>query len=366
MIRAGCLSYEISFADQPSIRQIDPYELDYHHNYQWDTFYSEARDNAKFYNENNATHTRLYLTPFNKQCLTQIDYCYLISIGVTLFSIIIFFCILLFNKILTSRRVGLFQTIHLFQNIEIPSHLIQLWEFQKNTKSYSSQLNENFKLKLQDAELILNAKTKKTGSCVTVKKFGIENQTLFNLGRKSLIVQVDKKAMKKIFEIRKEKQDCKTENKKRTVRERETNKVMNSFKKKEPKSMNYNLLQKHLKTNWKPLAFGFICELIFIGFIIFLSIGKNETTDPSGSTVTRTEKNPNMLEPKISSPSDYELVEFEKDALLMVYHQNRQGNNCLIILSFLDLTRVGNDIGVFVNTLKVLFFEQLMIDFNLT
>ena len=170
MIRAGCLSYEISFADQPSIRQIDPYELDYHHNYQWDTFYSEARDNAKFYNENNATHTRLYLTPFNKQCLTQIDYCYLISIGVTLFSIIIFFCILLFNKILTSRRVGLFQTIHLFQNIEIPSHLIQLWEFQKNTKSYSSQLNENFKLKLQDAELILNAKTKKTGSCVTVKK----------------------------------------------------------------------------------------------------------------------------------------------------------------------------------------------------
>ena len=334
MIRAGCLSYEISFADQPSIRQIDPYELDYHHNYQWDTFYSEARDNAKFYNENNATHTRLFLTPFNKQCLTQIDYCYLVSIGVTLLGIIIFSCILLFNIILTRKRVGLFEKIHLFRNVEIPSHLIQLWEFQKDTKSYSSQLNENFKLKLQDAELILNAKTKKSGSCVTVKKFGIENQTLFNLGRKSLIVQVDKKAMKKTFKIPKKKQDFKTVNKKRTVKERETNKVMNSFKKKEPKPMNYNLLKKHLKLNWKPLAFGFICQLIFIGCIIFLSISKSKTTGASDSIVTRTEKSTNILEPKVSSPSDYELADFEKDALLMLYHQNRQGNNCLIVLSF--------------------------------
>ena len=334
MIRAGCLSYEISFADQPSMRQIDPYELDYHHNYQWDTFYSEARDNAKFYNENNATHTRLFLTPFNKQCLTQIDYCYLVSIGVTLLGIIIFSCILLFNIILTRKRVGLFEKIHLFRNVEIPSHLIQLWEFQKDTKSYSSQLNENFKLKLQDAELILNAKTKKSGSCVTVKKFGIENQTLFNLGRKSLIVQVDKKAMKKTFKIPKEKKDFKTVNKKRTVKERETNKVMNSFKKKEPKPMNYNLLKKHLKLNWKPLAFGFIFELIFVGFILLFSIGKNITTDISGSIVTRIENNQNISEPKVSSPSDYELADFVKDALLILYHQNRQGNNCLIVLSF--------------------------------
>ena len=79
MIRAGCLEYEISFASNPNIRNIDQYELDYQQNYQWDTFYLMGRDEQKFYNENNATYKRLYVTPFNKQCLTMIDYCYLMG-----------------------------------------------------------------------------------------------------------------------------------------------------------------------------------------------------------------------------------------------------------------------------------------------
>ena len=79
LIRAGCLEYQISFANNPNIRDIDQYELDYHHNYQWDTFYLMGRDEQKFYNENNATYKRLYVKPFNTQCLTGIDYCYLIG-----------------------------------------------------------------------------------------------------------------------------------------------------------------------------------------------------------------------------------------------------------------------------------------------
>ena len=79
MIRAGCLEYQISFTDNLNIREIDQYGLDYHHNYQWDTFYLMGRDEQKFYNENNATFKRLYVTPFNTQCLTVIDYFYLIG-----------------------------------------------------------------------------------------------------------------------------------------------------------------------------------------------------------------------------------------------------------------------------------------------
>ena len=79
MIRAGCLEYQISFASNPNIREIDQYELDYQQNYQWDTFYLMGRDEEKFYNENNATYKRLYVTPFNTECLTKIDYCYLIG-----------------------------------------------------------------------------------------------------------------------------------------------------------------------------------------------------------------------------------------------------------------------------------------------
>ena len=86
MIRAGCLEYQVSFADNPNIREIDQYKLDYHHNYQWDTFYLMGRDEQKFYNENNATFKRLYVTPFNTQCLTVVDYCYLI--GKTIFKTI--------------------------------------------------------------------------------------------------------------------------------------------------------------------------------------------------------------------------------------------------------------------------------------
>ena len=79
LIRAGCLEYQISFANNPNVREIDQYELDYQQNYQWDTFYLMGRDEQKFYNENNATYKRLYVTPFNTQCLTGIDYCYLMG-----------------------------------------------------------------------------------------------------------------------------------------------------------------------------------------------------------------------------------------------------------------------------------------------
>ena len=73
------LEYQISFASNPNIREIDQYELDYQQNYQWDTFYLMGRDEQKLYNENNATYKRLYVTPFNTQCLTEIDYCYLVG-----------------------------------------------------------------------------------------------------------------------------------------------------------------------------------------------------------------------------------------------------------------------------------------------
>ena len=79
MIRAGCLEYEIRFSNNRNIREIEQNEIDYHNNYQWDTFYLMGRDQQKFYNENNATYKRLNVTPFNKQCLTRIDYCYLIG-----------------------------------------------------------------------------------------------------------------------------------------------------------------------------------------------------------------------------------------------------------------------------------------------
>ena len=79
MIQAGCLEYQISFANNPNVREIDQYKLDYQQNYQWDTFYLMGRDQQKFYNENNATYKRLYVTPFNTQCLTAIDYCYLMG-----------------------------------------------------------------------------------------------------------------------------------------------------------------------------------------------------------------------------------------------------------------------------------------------
>ena len=79
LIRAGCLEYEIRFSNNRNIREIEQIEIDYHNNYQWDTFYLMGRDQLKFYNENNATYKRLNVTPFNKRCLTEIDYCYLIG-----------------------------------------------------------------------------------------------------------------------------------------------------------------------------------------------------------------------------------------------------------------------------------------------
>ena len=79
MIRAGCLKYVIKFTDNPSIRETDPYELDYHHNYQWDSFYLTGRDKQMLYNENNSTMKRFYVTPFNSKCLTVTDYVYIIG-----------------------------------------------------------------------------------------------------------------------------------------------------------------------------------------------------------------------------------------------------------------------------------------------
>ena len=78
-IRAGCLEYRLSFAHAKNIREIDHYELDYHHNYQWDSFYLTGRDKQMLYNENNSTMKRFYVTPFNSKCLTVTDYVYIIG-----------------------------------------------------------------------------------------------------------------------------------------------------------------------------------------------------------------------------------------------------------------------------------------------
>ena len=99
MIRAGCLEYQIEFTDNPSIREIDPYELDYHHNYQWDTFYLMGRDQQKFYNENNATQKRLYVTPFNTQCLLPVDYVYFVCNCLCLLTTLFYIFVTCFEKV---------------------------------------------------------------------------------------------------------------------------------------------------------------------------------------------------------------------------------------------------------------------------
>lgn len=80
LIRAGCLEYRISFDSQPNFRTLESYEVDYQTHHQWDDFYTMARDQGKFFNENNSTMKRLNVTPFNSQCMIAIDYVYLIGI----------------------------------------------------------------------------------------------------------------------------------------------------------------------------------------------------------------------------------------------------------------------------------------------
>ena len=79
LVRAGCLEYRVSFNSGPSIRSLESNELDYQNHFQWDDFYMMARDEGKYFNENNATMKRFNVTPFNSQCLIAIDYLYLIG-----------------------------------------------------------------------------------------------------------------------------------------------------------------------------------------------------------------------------------------------------------------------------------------------
>ena len=79
LIRAGCLEYRVSFNSGPSIKSLESNRLDYQRQFQWDDFYMMARDEGKYFNENNATLKRLNVTPFNTQCLIAIDYIYLIG-----------------------------------------------------------------------------------------------------------------------------------------------------------------------------------------------------------------------------------------------------------------------------------------------
>ena len=84
LVRAGCLEYRVSFNSGPSIRSLESNELDYQNHFQWDDFYMMARDEGKYFNENNATMKRFNVTPFNSQCLIAIDYLYLIGEFTTL------------------------------------------------------------------------------------------------------------------------------------------------------------------------------------------------------------------------------------------------------------------------------------------
>ena len=79
LVRAGCLEYRVSFNSGPGIRSLESNELDYQTHFQWDDFYMVARDEGKYFNENNATMKRFNVTPFNSQCLIAIDYLYLIG-----------------------------------------------------------------------------------------------------------------------------------------------------------------------------------------------------------------------------------------------------------------------------------------------
>ena len=79
LVRAGCLEYRISFDSERNIRDLQSFEVNYQTHVQWDDFYMMARDEGKFFNENNATLKRFNVTPFNTQCLIAIDYLYLIG-----------------------------------------------------------------------------------------------------------------------------------------------------------------------------------------------------------------------------------------------------------------------------------------------
>ena len=79
LVRAGCLEYRISFDSERNIRDLQSFEVDYQTHVQWDDFYMMARDEGKFFNENNVTLKRFIVTPFNTQCLIAIDYLYLIG-----------------------------------------------------------------------------------------------------------------------------------------------------------------------------------------------------------------------------------------------------------------------------------------------
>ena len=79
LVRASCLEYRVSFNSGPSIRSLESNEVDYQNHFQWDDFYMMARDEGKYFNENNATMKRFNVTPFNTQCLIAVDYLYLIG-----------------------------------------------------------------------------------------------------------------------------------------------------------------------------------------------------------------------------------------------------------------------------------------------
>ena len=79
LVRAGCLEYRVSFNSGPNVKSLESYEVDYQRHFQWDDFYMMARDEGRYFNENNATLKRLNVTPFNTQCLIAIDYIYLIG-----------------------------------------------------------------------------------------------------------------------------------------------------------------------------------------------------------------------------------------------------------------------------------------------
>ena len=170
-VRAGCLEYQISFANQPSIREIDPYKLDYQNNYQWDTFYLMGRDEDKFYNENNATLKRLYVKPFNSQCMLAVDYLYLIGLGLCFVMICFYFFVLIFELVFNHGEGS-----KLFADTEEPGNDFRLWEVLKKTDSSAKLIGQNWNFQMQSSQIVVNRSGKDNHLALMTRKMRFDRK----------------------------------------------------------------------------------------------------------------------------------------------------------------------------------------------
>ena len=228
MIRAGCLEYMIKFTDNPSIRQIDPYDIDYHHNYQWDTFYLMGRDQQKFYNENNATLKRLYVTPFNSSCLLPIDYLYFICNAICLLTILFYLFVTCFEKCF---RLG--KSTNIFDKKLDKSDNLSLWETNNYSKIRSKQIGDSLCLKFQDSQITTRHNFGKNTLCLRHYKQKVKYESVesLHIGKGSVVIKqlIDKKKTEK--EKKQSKLRLKTKLRKKTESDLKTNKQTKGFDK---------------------------------------------------------------------------------------------------------------------------------------